>query len=719
MSHSPTYAELEIRIYGREAAGYPVEMTLNGNRHFPRTFCQPEDLTGLQQNGDGLWRWQKVAVADAEDTDGEAIFNWLFGHPDLKPAWTAALESASSLNGVSACRVRLRIEDSAPELHAVPWEMLRGKLGDAVEHVAASARMPISRYLALAGPAGGPILQRPIKVLAAIAAPSDLKQIFNLDVHVDQEEAILQQIAAHPDIDLTILNKPCSLTNLSRELAKGYHVLHFVGHGLFEPVTQETTLLMAGRDGPDDTQTDRVTGTAFCEQIGQALNNAEILRDEKLRLIFLCSCDTAVQTQEDAARDLAVKLVHAGAPAVLAMQGKIPVTTAHAFMPSFYTELLSHGQADLACNLARSAVLSDDNLSGAWIPVLYSRLPKNELLTRPGRLASADHDQDFWPSLLNAIWFGECIPFLGPGVHESLLPSHADIARELAEEWEYPFLLSGSRADLMRVSQFVDVNKMTGNALRRSYLRSVKRGIYRYLNQTLTDAELDQAPQLSQIIANNGAWVKKVATSSEGEIHHLLAEIGLPLYVTTNADNFMFEALNQQKNVTPSRVGLRWRSSDDQVLASEPSRDHPVVYHLNGYDGDPSQERHLVLTEDDFLRHFTALARDQDKLVHSDLLEFLANGTFLFLGYNIDDWEFRVLLQGLLDQIGPATWAERRHLGVQLDPTQNENPERVGQYWQKYLGRYHIDVYWGTPQQFVLDLHARWQAYKRQHIQGN
>jgi hypothetical protein len=37
--------------------------------------------------------------------------------------------------------------------------------------------------------------------------------------------------------------------------------------------------------------------------------------------------------------------------------------------------------------------------------------------------------------------------------------------------------------------------------------------------------------------------------------------------------------------------------------------------------------------------------------------------------------------------------------------------EEVTRFFQKYFAHSKIDVYWGTPQQFVDDLHARWQEY--------
>jgi len=91
----------------------------------------------------------------------------------------------------------------------------------------------------------------------------------------------------------------------------------------------------------------------------------------------------------------------------------------------------------------------------------------------------------------------------------------------------------------------------------------------------------------------------------------------------------------------------------------------------------------------------------------------LSENSFLFLGYSLDDWEFRVLLQGLIKPIAQTNQAKKMHVGVQLEPEQAPSAEKAMDYLRRYLGQFSIDVYWGTPQQFVADLYNRWQDYVR------
>ncbi|MEI2692691.1 MAG: NB-ARC domain-containing protein [Anaerolineae bacterium] len=110
---------------------------------------------------------------------------------------------------------------------------------------------------------------------------------------------------------------------------------------------------------------------------------AEMIRrlgaDNRPRLVFLSSCQTAQQDPGDAFRGLAPALIRAGVPAVLAMQGYVPMKTAQPFAAEFYSRLLEHGLLDLACNRARSHLISA-HLPDASLPVLFSRLPGGRLL---------------------------------------------------------------------------------------------------------------------------------------------------------------------------------------------------------------------------------------------------------------------------------------------------------------------------------------------------
>ena len=101
--------------------------------------------------------------------------------------------------------------------------------------------------------------------------------------------------------------------------------------------------------------------------------------------------------------------------------------------------------------------------------------------------------------------------------------------------------------------------------------------------------------------------------------------------------------------------------------------------------------------------------RDQDALLPSNVLGKLAQDSLIFLGFQLDDWEFRVILQGLLKRIAQSS--QKRHVGVQLDPGQATDETQAQKYLERYLDTYRIDIYWGEARQFANELHSRWNHY--------
>ena len=251
------------------------------------------------------------------------------------------------------------------------------------------------------------------------------------------------------------------------------------------------------------------------------------------------------------------------------------------------------------------------------------------------------------------------------------------------------------------------------DVLRDDYLRLLQRSLFPYLGLRPTEEEKQRFRRASLTETTKALdWAERVLAVQENEIHHLLAELPLPLYITTNPDGFMVEAL-EHSGRSPRRVGPRWApqaGSPQHILLPNPSPEEPVVLFLNGHDGDPEQRQHLVLSEDDYLAHFVRIARDQDRILPMNILSEISQHSFLFLGYNIEDWAFRVILQGLLKPIA-QTGGAKLHVGVQLEVSQTPNADKIIDYMQRYLGRFNIEIYWGTPQQFVAELHARWHEY--------
>ena len=669
------YADLEIRILRCEERGYPVEITFSGEQEFPRGFLDPKVLPWLPQ-----------ASAAAE---GELLFSQLFHDDRLKQAWAEARGQSRRR------RLRLRIDEAAPELHALPWETLRDADSGAAADLAAAADTPLSRYLAGRWRPGRPVLERPIRILVAIANPENLDEYGLAALDAEAERRALEEAMADIEssqLELTFLEPPVTLAALDRELRKGYHLLHVVAHGV-RPEGEPTVLFLA-----DENQLiSEVSESQLAEMLGR--------QDESLRLVYLSSCQSATRSPADAFRGLAPALVKVGVPAVLAMQDQVSIDTARTFAATFYRRLLAHGLADHAANEARSVVLSA-GLPGAAIPVLFQRLRSGQLLARRGEIVGK-RSESFWHVLLENIADGECTPVLGPRLTEGLLPGAADLARALASQHAYP--LADSHY-LPRVAQFVGT--IDDVLMRRSIVRHLTAGFQRRLGQR--PSRRSRRVSLSETIAAAG-WPKLGPEGDETEVHHQLADLDLPLYLTTNFDNFMTLAL-RAKDRRVRRESVCWRQSSGPATNAlyhdfdrPATSSEPVVAHLFGTDEDPLS---MVLTEDDYLDYLACISRDHQHLLPTSVGEALARNTLLFLGYRLDDLDLKVILRGLLATLDLARW-KRLHVAVQIDDSAHEqaDPEEAQRYFQKYFGGSQIDVYWGSTQQFVADLHARWLEF--------
>ncbi len=348
-----TFVDLEVRLLQRISKGYPVEMTLGGQQEFARGFLSPAIL-----------EWTSSGDLAA---DGQRLFNHLLADAKVREAWAQARGQAAQR------RLRLRIDPDAAELHALPWELLH----DGAALLAAQADTPFSRYLPIARPWSGALEQRPIKVLIVISNPDDLESKYDLpQADVSLEEEILE--AAFEAIDpqemqIDFLDAPITLERLEEALRKGYHLLHFLGHGAFNARRGQAALYLQDDEG----HAKRVTDDDFANMLAR--------QGVQPRLVFLAACESAkqpapedVESMVKAYRGLGPKLVSAGVPAVVAMQDRVTLKSARKFSAAFYQRLVEHGQVDRAMNEARSTLITSGRPDAA-VPVLFMRLRSGRL----------------------------------------------------------------------------------------------------------------------------------------------------------------------------------------------------------------------------------------------------------------------------------------------------------------------------------------------------
>lgn len=337
---------LDIRVARGRDSGYSVVMRL-GEREFPAGTIDAGILT---------------AVAEASpDDQGARLFAAFTSDEPVRLAWNLAGALAPRR------RIRLRIEDDAPELHALPWEALRDGSPTATAREPAFDRdTPFSRSVAIAWDLLPAVSERPLRVLSAVAAPSDLDVYSLPPIDRAGEEAMLAEAITGADlVEHTALTGPCSLAAIEAALERGYHVLHLVAHGVARR-DGEVAIFLERADGT----VDRVDGAAFAAMLERL--------DRTLRLCVLMVCKSAARSPGNIRAGLAPKLLAAGVPAVLAMQDLMPIETGRAFTRAFYGQLWTSGDVDRAANRARATLLTA-RLGGSAVPVLYSALAGNHL----------------------------------------------------------------------------------------------------------------------------------------------------------------------------------------------------------------------------------------------------------------------------------------------------------------------------------------------------
>ena len=345
------YLDLEIRILQRVDQGYPVEMTLGGQQEFPRGYLSA-DVIPWAASGD-------LAA------DGQQLFDKLLADPVLRGAWSEARGQSPQR------RIRLRIDPTASELHVLPWELLH----EGQVMLSAQVNTPFSRYLPIALRWGGAVQARPIRVLVVISNPDDLESKYDLpQMDMMLEEEVLEatfSTVSRQDLQANYLDAPASPERVEEALRKGYHLLHFLGHGAYSARRGQAALYMQDEAG----HARRVMDDEFAALLAR--------QGVQPHLVFLAACQSATRSTADAFRGLGPKLVSAGVPAVIAMQDNVTVKSARQFSATFYRRLLEHGQVDLAVNEARSTLLTCGRPDAA-VPVLFMRIKSGKLWESEG-----------------------------------------------------------------------------------------------------------------------------------------------------------------------------------------------------------------------------------------------------------------------------------------------------------------------------------------------
>lgn len=301
---------------------------------------------------------------------GQELFQALFTR-EVYGTYRASLGAAQ--HSGQPLRVVLRL--AAPELAAMPWEMLF----DPETESYLCQTEPLLRHIPAPDYHLNPLeIVPPLRILGLIASPRDLPP---LDVEAERDhlaEALAGPVSegrielvwapggAWDEIQSTLLEGP-------------WHVVHFIGHGDYDARNDEGRIALVGADG----RASMVRAIRLMALLSVAV--------PRPRLVVLNSCSSGESGREDLFSGTASTLVRGGIGAVAAMQFAISDGAAIAFAQGFYAAIANGRGVDEAARVGRISVMASPDGTLEWVtPALYVRGGDTQLfnLTAPARPAA-------------------------------------------------------------------------------------------------------------------------------------------------------------------------------------------------------------------------------------------------------------------------------------------------------------------------------------------
>lgn len=299
------------------------------------------------------------------------------------------------------------------------------------------------------------------------------------------------------------------------------------------------------------------------------------------------------------------------------------------------------------------------------------------------------------PTIVERLRSGKVVPIIGSMLTQDLLfGGHDAVVRAYGEYNQYPL----NDLTLAQVTQFKGIQDPAirdALALREHYLRFIKSRLFDLAQAAQVKQDvLDEVDQqfdelhLSQMCAR---LTYPAIIDPQRDPFLLLANLGLPIYLTTDFHGLLATAL-RRAGCDPQIDYCRWNQkliNLPSVLTAgyEPTRQKPLVYHLHGWEGEPES---MVLTDDDHYRFLMQCAQNNGKdpdPVHSRVRRELSLSSLLLLGYSLRSEEFRSLFWGLIDTRSDKK-ASVVEIHLKLSPVEQA-------YLEKYLQKDHnLEACW-------------------------
>lgn len=287
-----------------------------------------------------------------------------------------------------------KAQEAATLLLGLPWELLHNGssyLFQGAKPTRVRRRLPGTEGFGVA------VVAPPIRILLITARPDD--EACGYIDHRSSALPLVEATEALPGLVKLHLLSPPTLPALRAELERArdqkrpYHVVHFDGHGVYDPSVGLGGLCF---ERPEDSGKleQRRHVTVNSNELGP------LLRDHRIPLVCLDACQSAQAGQ--ASESVASALLKVGVASVVAMSHSLLVETSRRFVAAFYGAL-ARGKRVGDAMLAGQRQLKDDSFRGRifgagelrlddwFVPVLYQEKDDPQLFkSAPAKQTLAD-----------------------------------------------------------------------------------------------------------------------------------------------------------------------------------------------------------------------------------------------------------------------------------------------------------------------------------------
>jgi len=309
-------------------------------------------------------------------------------------------------------------------------------------------------------------------------------------------------------------------------------------------------------------------------------------------------------------------------------------------------------------------------------------------------------DDDHYLSIAEKLGGGRMIPFLGAGANlcdrgdepwepdSPFLPSGSELADYLAQRGRYP---DSREHNLLRVSQYVDAAQ--GEDELYVYLREVFGSEYR---PTSLHRLLARTARL--LAETNQPQLMTVTTNYDDLLEVALAEEGLDFDVVWYEAKHNAAAHGRFLHRAPGKKPKSF-ARPNKYAGIPIALERPAILKLHGcLNRESATDDSYVVTEDSYIDYLSV--GDVGALIPIALWQRMTSNSLLFLGYSLNDWNLRVILNRIWGtrKLVAKSWA------IQREPADPKTSKIEQTLWD---ARENVKLVYCELSEYVQELEAK------------